>query len=290
MLLSGRAFYGTSSLTPPYTREEVLAGRVVRLSPALITIIDGRILTEPPDDLRQDVRRRVAVLLDCGIRSLHLDINFDDYSGFGSKGPDRNAAVFTPEFVGELVGVALARECYVTLHLLTDFPERHLRDFESIPPGAVCFQLETVTDATRLADLVAQIHTLGAAASPVIETVGTDQQVPLPEYEVRARLEPLLPQIEMLTFQAAGTASRSNGPAGAFARDRAAAYLACLRPGFTGTIQIQGGITVETVEAAVGVGAEFLVAGTQIFRHRDGLTSPQVIDAMLAAAAGALGL
>ncbi|MBI5961340.1 MAG: hypothetical protein HY866_21555, partial [Chloroflexi bacterium] len=100
--------------------------------------------------------------------------------------------------------------------------------------------------------------------------------------------EPHLPQIGMLTFQAAGTASRSTVAAGAFARDRAAAYIACLQPGFRGTIQVQGGITVETIGAAVQTGAEFLVAGTQIFRHRDGLTPPQVIQAMLHAAAEAL--
>jgi pentose-5-phosphate-3-epimerase len=92
----------------------------------------------------------------------------------------------------------------------------------------------------------------------------------------------------MLTFQAAATAARSNHPAGVFARDAVLAYLAPLKPAFAGTIQFQGGITTETVGAAVGVGAEFLVAGTQIFRNRGGLTPPQVVDALRRAAAAAL--
>jgi pentose-5-phosphate-3-epimerase len=105
---------------------------------------------------------------------------------------------------------------------------------------------------------------------------------------VRARLEPVLPHIGMLTFQAAGTASRSNLPAGTFARDQVVRYIDALTPGFSGTLQIQGGIRIETVGAAVAVGADFLVAGTQLFR--DKLRPAQVVDLMLAAIADQLGV
>jgi pentose-5-phosphate-3-epimerase len=288
---AGPDFYRVSARNAAYTCEDVLAGRVIRLSPALITIIDGRIGSESPEDLRRDVLARAAELLDYGaVRSLHVDINFEDYSGFGDRGPDRNAAVFTPDFVEELNAVAQTYEAFVTLHLLTDFPARHLRDFEHIPLGAVCFQLDAVMESDRLAALVEQIGAMGACASPVIETVGTDQRAPLPEADVRERLAPLLSQIGMLTFQAAGTAARSNLPAGAFARDPVAAAITTLKAGFSGTIQLQGGIKTGTVGAAVAVGADFVVAGTQLFRNRDGLTPAQVVDAMLAAAADVLGV
>ncbi|MBN1964115.1 MAG: hypothetical protein JW910_05680, partial [Anaerolineae bacterium] len=104
------------------------------------------------------------------------------------------------------------------------------------------------------------------------------------------RLAPVLDRVGMLTFQAASTAARSNRTAGAFARDLLAGYLAALRPGFDGTIQVQGGITTATVGAAVALGAEFLVAGTQLFRHPDGLPAPDVIAAMLREATAALGV
>lgn len=279
--------YYSTSLRSACTREDVLAGRVIRISPALITITDGRMTTTPPDDLLDEVCDQVEALLDHGVSSFHVDINFDDYSGFGSSGPDQNAALFTPEFVSDLNQIVQARGGYITLHLLTDYPDVHLRDFDSIPLDAVCFQLDAIQDARQLATLIKHIHNIGACASPVIETVGTVvTQSPI---AVRALLDPVLTEIDMLTFQAAGTATRSNLPAGAFARDQVAAYIDCLRPDFNGTIQIQGGITISTVGAAVELGADFLVAGTQLFRNKDGFAPSQVIDLMLQAAAKELG-
>ena len=276
-------FYSIPTRRAPYTRQDVLAGRVIRISPALITITDGRVDTESPADLQREVLARVTDLLNHGVRSFHVDINFDDYGAFVGTGPDRNAKVFTPGFVAQLHETVRARDSFLTLHLLTDQPAHHLPTFEAIPLGAICFQLDAVTDAALLAELVAQIHGMGACASPVIETVGTDRLIPSPPEVVRARLDPVLPQIGMLTFQAAGTAARSNRPAGAFAREQVAAYLAPFSPVFRGTIQIQGRITTETIGAAA-VGADFVVVGTQVFRNRAGLAPGDVIDGLLQAA------
>ena len=287
MITSARHFYSNSVLAAPFDRADVLAGRVIRISPALITIIDGRLATTAPGELRRNVLDHAWALLKGGIRSLHIDINFDDYGGFGADGPGSNVEVFTPAFVKALAEMAAQHGGYVTLHLLTDAPERHLPAFARIPLGAVCFQLDAVAHAARLAAFVTQIRAMGACASPVIETVGTPQRDPLPPDAVRALLAPVLSQIGMLTLQAAGTAARSNVPAGAFARERVADYLACLTPGFNGTVQIQGGITTETAGAAATLGAEFLVVGTQLFRQ-EGRDPQHVIDAMLAAAASAL--
>jgi pentose-5-phosphate-3-epimerase len=285
----GRVFYSESTRQQPYTRADVLAGRVIRISPALITIIDGRLETEAPEDLRSDVLARTTELLSHkALRSLHVDVNFEDYSGFGDQRPDLNAAVFTPDFVDELNSIARAYEAFITLHLLTDFPAQHLSDFEHIPLGAVCFQLDAVTERDPLAALVEQINAMGACASPVIETVGNGHRAPLLVNIVRGRLEPVLSRIGMLTFQAAGTASRSNLPSGAFARDQVKATIDALTPGFSGTLQIQGGVKIETVDAAVAVGADFLVAGTQLFRGS--LRPAQVVDLMLAAIADQLGV
>jgi hypothetical protein len=238
----GQEFYSTS-LRQTFTREDVLAGRVIRISPALITLTDGRMTTTPPDDLRREVTDQVVALLDHGVRSFHVDINFDDYSRFGSSGPDHNAALFTPEFVRDLNQFVLSRGGYITLHLLTDHPDEHLRDFESIPLGAVCFQLDVIQDSNQLAALIRQIHDMGACASPVIETVGTDHQLPRSEIEVRALLDRCCPR--SVADLPGGAAARSNLPSGAFARDQVAATIDCLRPGFNGTIQIQG-ITIVT--------------------------------------------
>ena len=285
----GREFYSESTRHQPVTREDVLTGRAIRISPALITIIDGRVETESPEDLQSDVLARTTELLSHkALHSLHVDVNFEDYSGFGDRRPELNAGVFTPDFVDELNSIARAYEAFITLHLLTDFPARHLGDFEHIPLGAVCFQLDAVLEPELLAALVGQIGAMGACASPVIETVGNGQRAPLPENSVRQQLEPVLPLIGMLTFQAAETASRSNRPAGTFARDQVKNHIDALTPSFSGTIQLQGGIKIETVGAAVALGADFLVAGTQLFRGS--LRPAQMVDLMLAAIADQLGV
>lgn len=281
----GQVFYGTSARRTPCTRAEVLAGQVIRLSPALITITDGRTDREPPAALQRDVMARVRDLLAGGVRSFHVDINCGDYSGFGSAAPAVNTHVFTPAYVTELAALIRARDAFVTLHLLTDTPEAHLPAFADAALGAVCFQLDAVPEPARLAALVDRIRAMGACASPVVETVGTDRRAAAPPEEVHALLAPLLSRTGMLTLQAAGTGARSNRPAGAFEAGRVAAYLDPLRPAFGGTIQLQGGITLETIPAAVETGAEFLVAGTQLFRHPDGRAPAEVAAAMLEAAA-----
>jgi pentose-5-phosphate-3-epimerase len=105
---------------------------------------------------------------------------------------------------------------------------------------------------------------------------------------VRELLKPVLPAIGMLTLQAAGTASRSKRPAGHFAREALASFLTILRESFTGTLQIQGGITTQTIGQAVQLGAEFLVCGTELFHNREQGAPRAVIDALLTEAANAL--
>jgi len=125
----------------------------------------------------------------------------------------------------------------------------------------------------------------GACASPVIETVGTDAQPPAEPRAVRELLHSTLPRVGMLTFQAAVTASRSNTPRGAFAGDAVQTYIAALRPDFSGTIQVQGGVTTRTIGDALRLGAEFLVCGTEIFRHPLGRPPADVIAEMFRIAA-----
>jgi len=287
VLTAGQVYYGTSSLKVA-TFEAVLQGHVVKISPALITITDHLVGLVPPDILQRTVLEQAAHLLRHKVRSLHVDVNFADYSGFAAQGPDINADIFTPVFLAELNKVVRLHDGFLTLHLLTDHPEQHLQNFADVGPGAVCFQLEVVTSAEQLSDLVDRILAMGACASPVIETVGSEKLPPAPPERVLDILAPALSGVGMLTLQTAGTASRSNMIAGGFAGEQAKLYVEKIRRQFSGTIQVQGGITTSTVKEAVGLGAEFLVAGTQIFRNSQGLAPQEVVDAMLMEAARAL--
>lgn len=287
MLTEGQIFYSKSALTS-FTREDVLEGRVIKISPALITIADGLVGTIETKELQQRIENHVLDLLDHHIRTFHLDINFPDYSGFGSSRPDLNTGVFSPSFLAHLNDVVRDRGGFLTLHLLTDFPQNRLNAFVEIPFAAVCFQLDAIPSAHHLTPLIEDILQMGACASPVIETVGARQTLLRSKEEVLDFLGPFLSEIGMLTIQTAGTAARSNTEQGALARDIGGSYLTFLRQAFDGTIQIQGGVKTETIGEVVKLGAEFLVCGTEIFRNTEGRSAGEVVEGMLAEAAKAL--
>lgn len=284
---STQRFYSQSMLKT-FTRQEILRGGVIKINPALITITDGRVRTVAPEQLQREVETQVRRLLAYKIKTFHVDVNFEDYSGYGASRPDLNTAIFTPLFLQALKRLVQEQGGYLNMHLLTDFPGQHLTEYESAEADAVCFQLDTLHDDHQLAALIEAIRRLGACASPVIETVGSDHLKPSDPASVFSRLSPFFPRIGMLTLQTAGTTSRSNTSTGTFAFESARSYLTVLRQGFFGTLQLQGGITTQTIGAAVRLGTEFLVCGTEIFRNREGRAPEAVIDELLQQAAQAL--
>jgi pentose-5-phosphate-3-epimerase len=271
-----------------YAKQDVLTGRVIRINPALITLSDGLIGTTPPQVLQEAVIEQVTALLGSKLFTFHVDVNFADYSGYPSQKPAINTAIFAPSFVRELNDLLRSQGCYLNLHLLSDHPLQHLESYAAAEPGAVCFQLDALATAEELQDLVQRIVGRGACASPVIETIGSERLTPQPPNAIIAQLEPVLKWIGMLTFQGAATASRSDQTAGALAVDALQTYIRSARAVFSGPIQLQGGIRLETVRAAVHLGAELLVIGTQLFHHPGGLSPTDVIDQLLQEASKAL--
>jgi pentose-5-phosphate-3-epimerase len=215
-------------------------------------------------------------------------VNFEDYSGFGASRPDLNQVVFTPRFLQTLNKLFQPHEAYLNLHLLTDLPLQHIAEYAEVEAGAICFQLDSVSDEKMLAEVIDSIQRLGACASPVIETVGTENLQLRSRESVLAMLTPVLPRIGMLTFQAAATAARSNLPAGQFAAEQVHSYISFLKQAFHGTIQLQGGMTTRTIRAAVQLGADFIVCGSEIFRNKEGHSPEAVIDDLLQQAAEGL--
>ena len=287
MMTEGRRFYSQSALTS-FTRQDILEGRVIKINPALITITDGLVESTPPETLQPLVETYVGDLLDFNVRTFHVDINFPDYSSFGPVGPDINTKVFTPAFLACLNDLVRSRGAFLNLHLLTDHPRERLREFAGVSFGAVCFQLDAVNGTESLSMLVDDILETGACVSPVIETVGAGQGIIRTKEEVLDFLKPVLSRVGMLTFQAAGTASRSSSAQGTLALETTRSYIEFLQPALDGTIQLQGGVKTETVGKIVQLGAEFLVCGTEIFRHPADHTPEEVIAGMLQEAARAL--
>jgi len=287
MRTASQEFY-THSALPALSQQDVLAGHVIKVNPALIVLIDRRIDTTPAATLQRSVQDQVMRLVSHKTRTFHVDVNYPDYGGYGSQPPAINTQVFTPAFLQDLNALVRSKGGFLNLHLLTSSPLKHLRLYDHIELGAVCFQLEVLSDAGQLADLIDHIIGIGACASPVIETLGSDRMAPPPPQQVLHKLQPILESIGMLTFQAAGTAARSNQPVGTFAADQVRRFLDPFKQAFKGTIQIQGGIKIETVGKAIELGAEFLVIGTHMFQHPAGLSPIDVVDALLKQATEAL--
>jgi pentose-5-phosphate-3-epimerase len=278
-------FYGTVS--HDFSRQDILDGRIIFINPALITLVEGTSTQEPPRVLQEKVSQAVEALVKAGVRTFHMDINYADYSGFGGDKPVMNDGVFSPGYVSELTSLLRPYKAFLNVHLLTDHLRERLLPLRHAHPGAICFQLETLGDKD-LEHCLNMIGDMGACASPVIETVGSDNLVPPAPADVMRLLQSRLDCVGMLTFQAAGTASRSSAKAGAFGLGNLLPFLDVLRDIFAGGIQIQGGITTATVGDAVAIGARFLVCGTQIFHNREGKAPQQVVAELLRNAANAL--
>lgn len=289
MVHSPRQEFYTRPRPENFSREDVLAGRVVRINPALVTITDGLIGQASPALLRRKVEEQAAeILANNRVQSFHLDVNYPDYGGAGSNAPPPNTEVFDPGFVAHLCETLLDRGAFLNLHLLSDHPLAHLNDYLSAPIGAVNFQLDAVPGREALAALIGAIRGMDAVASPVIETVGTPERPASPAEAVLAQLEPFLDEIGLLTFQSAGTAARSSQPQGVFNEQGLQPYLDRFLAAIPGALQIQGGITTKTIGKAVQMGADFVVCGTEIFRDPRERPPYRVVQDLLEAAANAL--
>lgn len=274
-------FYSESSLKS-FSKSDVVNGKVMKINPAIITILD-RIGERGGIELTQKkVLDEVEFLLkQRKIHTLHIDINFDDYDNFGSNGPAINSHIFTPDFIERLNHLVMFYGAYLNVHLLTNYPKRHIEDIQHIRIGAICFQLEVVKSSEELKTIVEIITKLGACASPVIEIVGTDKFKPKSREEVLKIISPSLNNIGMLTFQVAATGIRSNNTSGTMFSQETIEYIRFLTANFNGTIQIQGGITTKTIGSAIKIGSEFLVCGTEIFNNKSGYSSQQVVESLL---------
>ncbi|MBS7645281.1 MAG: hypothetical protein QXR65_08880 [Candidatus Bathyarchaeia archaeon] len=75
-------------------------GKIIKLNPALVTLTDGLIGRVPPRLIREKVLCQVEHILEHGkVYTFHVDVNFEDYEGFGLKRPKINTSVFSPAFL-----------------------------------------------------------------------------------------------------------------------------------------------------------------------------------------------
>lgn len=275
-------FYHNSSLKF-FSKEDILRGNVIKINPALITILDSIDKSFPIAYTQQKVLCIVKDLISEGnIHTLHIDINFDDYKHFGIHPPSVNSHIFTPEFLEKLYDLSTPYDVLLNVHLLTNHIEKYLLEIKHIKIGAICFQLEVIKNQNELANILDLIISMGTCASPVIETVGSENFTPPPKEVILQFLAPFFDKIGMLTFQLATTGVRSDQITNLPFTNNSIEYIHFIGDYFPGTLQIQGGITTKTIGTAIKLGSEFFVCGTEIFNNKEGYSPQAVVRQLLA--------
>jgi len=187
-------------------------------------------------DLASEIRRLEAA----GVRALHLDVM------------DGN---FVPNFTyGMTIVEAVRRRTDLPLdvHLMIAQPERYVRAFRDAGADVITVHAEATH---RPIDLLEEIHSLGAAAGLAIN----------PPSPVSA-IQDCLPYCDLVLVMSvqAGFGGQAFNP---IALDK----LRELRGqvGRDTLLEIDGGITAETIGPAAEAGAELFVVGSAIFRTPD---------------------
>jgi ribulose-phosphate 3-epimerase len=165
---------------------------------------------------------------------------------------------FVPNItIGPTVVEAIRRATSLPLdvHLMITEPRRYIGAFVAAGADWVSVHQEA---CPSLGDAIADIRRAGARASVAIN----------PETPVAA-VTSVLPDIDMLLVMSVHPGfGGQRFIADALTKLRAAAELRT-RAGASCLLEVDGGITVDNVGAAVAAGADVIVAGTAIFRAPD---------------------
>lgn len=186
------------------------------------------------------LEREVRRLESAGARALHLDVMDGQ---------------FVPNFTYGMPLVRAFRELTqlpLDVHLMIAQPERYLDQFFAAGADAITVHVEAVREPVPI---LRKISELGAAAG-----IALNPATPM------AELQPCLDQCDMVLVMSvpAGFGGQSFD---AVALDK----IQWLKQHADGRllIEVDGGISVETVGRAAAAGAQLLVAGSAIFRSAD---------------------
>ncbi|MFW6074166.1 MAG: ribulose-phosphate 3-epimerase [Chloroflexota bacterium] len=154
-------------------------------------------------------------------------------------------------------------ERILDVHLMIVEPERHIESFADAGADVITVHVEATPHVHRAVQL---IRSCGPAAGIAINP-GTPLDSVLT----------LLPEVDLILIM-----SVNPGFGGQSFLDRSIERLRSLRQsrdrlGLETIIEVDGGINAETAAGAVGAGAEWLVAGSAIFKHNGGI-GPGIAD------------
>jgi ribulose-phosphate 3-epimerase len=187
-----------------------------------------------------ELRREIEAVEEAGAAAMHLDV-MDGH--------------FVPNFTYGMTIVEATRRATdkpLDCHLMMNNPERYVEDFRRAGADTMTIHVEAVPDPRPVLE---KIRSLGALAG-----LALNPPTPL------SAIEKYLPYCDIILVM-----SVMPGFGGQKFDDEALAKLRTLkaRKDVSPLLEVDGGISVETIGACAQAGAELFVTGSAIFRHDD---------------------
>lgn len=208
------------------------------------------------NELRQVAPLILPSLLLCDFANLQSEIERLEEAGVAGLHLDVMDGVFVPNFTYGMTIVDALRKITdlpLDVHLMMVDPDKYIEQFQQAGADIITIHAESVEDPIPVLD---QIRSLGCAAGLAINPA-------TPVCGVESAIEHCDMVLCMSVQPGFGGQSFDESVLEKFNQIRE------LAAGADVLLQIDGGINVSTIEAAVGAGAQLLVAGSAIFKQPD---------------------
>jgi ribulose-phosphate 3-epimerase len=206
-------------------------------------------------ELRNQAPAIMASLLFCDFLELRREIEAVETAGVAAMHLDVMDGHFVPNLTYGMTIVEATRRATdrpIDVHLMIDNPAQYIADFRKAGADSMTIHVEAVADPRPVLE---KIRALGANAG-----LAFNPPTPL------SAIEPYLPYCDLILVM-----SVMPGFGGQKFDTVALEKLRALkaRPDVHALLEVDGGVSVETIGACAQAGAELFVTGSAIFRHED---------------------
>lgn len=228
---------------------EIKLARRMKMPKKLTDLSPAKLLVSP-SMLAADAARlgdAVRALKNAGAELVHWDIMDGHFVPNLAYGP------------GTVAGIRKVTDLPFDVHLMLSEPQKYIPSFVRAGADHITVHIESEGDAL---ETVRQIHAAGCTAGITLKP-GTPAE----------SVFPVLPEVEMVLVMTVepgfGGQSFMHGQMEKVRKIRAELR----RIGKVCHIEVDGGLDASTVAEAAAAGANIIVAGTAVFKHRSGIST-----------------